>query len=88
MDQFGLLLELLQKSPQIVIGAVLVFGALRFREYDKHLRECNESPKKTIVEKLNELAVDVRHLTANQEQMSKQVNILVGRQIERDRDRN
>lgn len=85
MDQVSAIWEIFQKAPQLVIGGVLVFAALKFRRYDKHLKECEETPKKTIVEKIDALSTSVGHLATNQEEMGKQLNILVGRQIERDK---
>jgi hypothetical protein len=85
MDEIGVFFDLWQKAPQVVIGGVLVMVWLKLRTFQKHIEECDKTPKKTIVEKLDSLTETVKHLAANQEGMSTQLNILVGRQIERDK---
>ena len=54
MGDIQFILTLLEHSPYIILsGAILWYGRKKVTAWDAHIRECNQIPKVSIMEKLN-----------------------------------
>ena len=76
----------------VVLGILGWFTKTKIAEYDEHIRRCAQIPKDTIVSKLEDMC---EHMDGLHDKISKvgdaqvatdkQIAILIGRQIERDK---
>lgn len=82
---FPAIIDLVKETPELaVLGMLWYFARGKVKEYDEHLKTCNEIPKAVLLDRLNDLCERIDRHIDEQSKMSKQVNILVGRQMERD----
>lgn len=51
----NLLLDFLKQSPLAVIGVIVYMLWNKTKAYDKHVEECEKTPKQLLIEKLDNL---------------------------------
>lgn len=79
-------LKLLDSSPQLAVLGVLWYVAVKkIAKYDEHIEKCGEIPKQHILDELKGIGSWVEKVDGRLVKTEQQLNILVGRQQERDR---
>lgn len=83
---FDFFVGLANRSPELLgLSAFLLFLRSKASVWDKHVEECSKIPKGLIMDSLEDLHDIVGGIGQTQAQMAKDLNQLIGRQIERDK---
>ena len=85
----SVIVEMAKAAPALSLcGGAIWFARTRMQAYDEHLRECGKIPKESIIDRIDEVSSDVKTLHVEMREMGKGLQLLVGRQMERDRSAN
>lgn len=79
-------MRLIESSPQLAVLGVLWYVArTKVSKYDEHLENCAHIPKEQLVKTLENLGHWVEKVDGRLVETERQLNVLIGRQIERDK---
>lgn len=59
MMDYQLVLDSLEKTPQLILGLALMWQIRKNKDYDSHLEKCEKAPNELILEKLKTLGTQL-----------------------------